>query len=717
MNGEKGTITLTELDHITRSCLGVLSNINKITLEGNDSLTSSKEEIIDSLRKLLVATALCERRIICIAGLQGAGKTTLLSNFYGLNDVLQGTLGVGERVPIIITEKKDVSTPKLCSVAIYYNENKGIYECLEEDVDIEKYDETTHATHSENSNVMYFNLYVPYKYLKDSYGCPTSFMLLPGHEPNKGENYYWNTLIDFALNSSDSAVFVLNERRMADYGGTQYLKKNIDLFGNNIIYVLTHADESSDENAQLKESLINELNIQADRIVCSGFYPDDAQKDDAWKNSFMKAIDSYAKDAIDIRNRNTEYICKELSKLRKNLIGIRGGLKQAFYRTQDTSEEIIDTFDECAADFRVIIEKKLSHQYSNAAKESIEKLNIKNKPNPDKKDEPKERINKIIKDVKRFFGLNNVYEQFIEPEERVKELLTDSDNKFIPDKYLREAFHEILDMFNLPKVEGSEQRNNRKEFNSIAKLIKTQKGNDQTLLIDTPENVALSSDLKAVLSKWGPNDQIPQIKSNDINDLCAAIVQLGTYYLILCSCNSDKNNDSVDMSYDPGIMNPDVDHILEGANNFKKFAVGIAGMMGIDAISDGAINFLPQIAESIGVSLPTLSIISCAAFVVSGGITILRDINNMNCNDYKMTCDTIYRIYDELTINALGTYDEFMHEIRKTISSNLRRLDGNGKKAITIFNARAEITNAINIIDTVIERCSGQAIGMGVLLQ
>lgn len=701
MSDVKETITLNELNHITETCLGVLSNIDKISSNQNDRLASYSKDVIGSLRKLLVATALYKQQIICIAGLQGAGKTTLLSNFYGINDILHGTFGVGERVPVIITEKEGISTPQLYSVYIS-RETSDDYKYQEIEVK-ENYDE---ATHADNINVMYFKLYVPSKYLKNSYGYSTAFMLLPGHEPERGENFYWNTLIDFALNSSDAAVFVLNERRMSDYGGTQYLQQVKKVFGNNLIYVLTHSDESSDENETLKKILINELNIPDSRIVCSGYYPDNNDKDETWKNNFMTAIERYAKDALDIRNRNNEYIYAELITLRKTLVSIRGMVKQLSRMEQidSNSEEIIDTFDEHVATFRKVLENALSTHYGEAAKESIGKLDNEEK----KKAKQGVTINKIIKNVKRFFGLNNTYERFVEPKENIKELLTDSDNNFIPDKHLCLALHDVLDKLSSPK-EGD---------NIIKQLIDTKIENNHTILIDSERNQTLTKDLTTMLSTWKSNDVIPTIDLHDKNELCSAIVELGTYYLVLSSCNLGQNNTtSIDMSYDPAEINPDVDHILEGANDFKKFAVGIAGMMGVDAISDGAINFLPQIAESIGVSLSKLSFITCAALVISSSITISRDINTMNFNDYKIKTNAIYRIYDELTQDALSTYDDFMHKIRTRISSNLRKLDGNGLNAIYIHNARAEITNAINIIDTVIERCRGQAIGMGVLLQ
>ena len=265
MKDQKELITYTELGKLTNACLKLLSHVDKLSEGNDDRMSDIAGNILGSLRKLLVATTLYKRQVICIAGLQGAGKTTLMRYFYDLDDTLVGTIGVGERVPVLITERKDIRRPMLYSIKIIRKGEE--YLEIREEINPKDYETQTHAS---NESIMYFELFVPFKFIKDSNDDSACFMLLPGHEVEKGDKYYLNNLIEFSVNSSDAAVFVLNQTRLSYEENQTYMRNVEKKFHNQIVYVISQSETTEDDNASTKKTLMDEYAIPDRRIVCYG---------------------------------------------------------------------------------------------------------------------------------------------------------------------------------------------------------------------------------------------------------------------------------------------------------------------------------------------------------------------------------------------------------------------------------------------------------------
>ena len=79
--------------------------------------------------------------------------------------------------------------------------------------------EFAHASKGEDNSILYLEMFVPYRH---TYNSAVSFMLLPGFEKN---NDYWRELINFAVNSSDAAVFAFDESRFSQGDNFEQLKK------------------------------------------------------------------------------------------------------------------------------------------------------------------------------------------------------------------------------------------------------------------------------------------------------------------------------------------------------------------------------------------------------------------------------------------------------------------------------------------------------------
>lgn len=210
-------ISITEIQNITEHCMKILSCTEYLRRdEATKEAYTFAESIFGSLRKLFIASMMYNKTLICVSGLQGAGKTTLMRNFYNLDsNFLDPTRGRGERVPVLITEKKNIKAPKMYAIKIDKN-NDGLYYQREIELSADEY---LSASKGEDSKIMYLELFVPYTHTNNE---GISFTLLPCFEKR---NDYWNNLIEFSVNSSDAAVFVFNETSFSNADNDKYLSR------------------------------------------------------------------------------------------------------------------------------------------------------------------------------------------------------------------------------------------------------------------------------------------------------------------------------------------------------------------------------------------------------------------------------------------------------------------------------------------------------------
>ena len=219
---ELAAISLHELTQLTTYCLNVLSCTDE--LRGNENLKDAYEQaktLEGSIRKLKIASLMEKRTLICVSGMQGAGKTTMIKNFYGLKtENLNICLGRGERIPVMITEK-DIQEPLMQASVIERGEN-GTYTVTDREMEPEEF---AKASAGGDGSILYLELCVPYRHL---YNSGVSFVLLPGFEK---KNDYWKTLIEFAVNSSDAAIFVFDESSFSQADNYEQLRQLKDRFG------------------------------------------------------------------------------------------------------------------------------------------------------------------------------------------------------------------------------------------------------------------------------------------------------------------------------------------------------------------------------------------------------------------------------------------------------------------------------------------------------
>lgn len=662
-------INLSDIRIVEDHCLRLLSVTEDLR---RDRLTKDAYEdvkqLFPSLRKLCIASMMQNKKIICISGLQGAGKTTLMKNFYGIEDDLMNvSLGRGERVPVLITER-DVKEPRITALFIEHDV-KGNYSYIIKEL---HKDEIIHATKGEDQSIMYLEIIVPYKH---TLGDSVSFMLLPGFEK---KNEYWNDLIEFSVNSSDAAIFVFNEASFANAENETFLKRIQDRFGSNVVYAISGSDESPDDNAQVKKTCMEVLQIQEeDRFVCVGQY-NDAEKNDAWIKSFKSAIVKYALYETQPAQRAASFVYKELLNLKDTLYTILGLLNESdsFESTDYHNHHLLRAFDLAISKKRNELARHISDEFGEAKTLSLQFLDKQFEAKPWHKN-----LNRAL------FGVS--VKEYIETQKMIKASLKNG-MVCLPDKYMGKAIFASIHSLDTP-TEGSPS--------AFRRLIDTQDKGGQIVLAETEKTKKALQDVYALVQLPQQGERyVLQNKAPEI--ILKAVAELVTYYYGLTSYDRLAAERSSGLAYyEPAKSQLTTNDVLQGAESSKKFALGLAGMMGVDIIADGSLNMISQLAASI--ALPYVDIAAILIVGAGAAAAVMKDINRMQRADLESARMTVNGIYDSIQQEALERFDIFTGMVRERIEENLADLGRTNQRMVTYYNAKVEVNNLLDILDNI----------------
>lgn len=724
MSAQKPMISPYEVNELTKYCLKILTYTDE--LRGDTALKQAYEkakELENSIRKLKIASLMENKTLICVAGMQGAGKTTLMKNFYGLKgDALSIELGRGERIPVLITET-DVTAPVMNAIRIQKNE-AGEYVAVECRMEAKEF---AHASKGEDNSILYLEMFVPYRHTLNS---AVSFMLLPGFEKN---NDYWRELINFAVNSSDAAVFAFDEARFSQGDNFEQLKKLTERFGNNIIYAITQSDASKDDNEEVRQSCIKALEISqanADRVVCTGQY-DDEKKNEAWIEKLKNAIERYASTTDQSARDNVRYLYDEVEHIKNVLYSIKEVLKSddsaAVADYKDNT--ILNYFDLALAKKREEYEEVLEQEFAKGAGESKRQMeNILNSYG-----EKKRSLISMI------FTRGNSINDIQAARENVMRSLQAWDGasdqpKYLPDQCMLSALATTMKALDTPQSKTDLQR-----------LIESEnKDSKKALKAGSEKNLQLTNDVCALVSQQPPKDY--EFQPQSARKLMNALMDIAVYYYGVMSsddlamvCSTEGKQVE---GYTPSESKLEMEHIQKGAQEawklfvdlgttaagvkdmaddskrtgmdklfrrpvkmessaMRKFAVGLSGMAGMDLLGDATINMIPQIAASFGVSNPIVGIPAMALIVSGGAVAALRDLSGVQCENLKRANTAIDSIYTALKEEELKRFDKQMARLRDTIQNNLEERNGDVKKPMKAYNAKAQVDAALELLQTV----------------
>ena len=669
-------IELSVIQTLTEECIRLLSTTEKLRVnELTKEAYKYAEELFPLLRKLFIASMMHNKHLICISGLQGAGKTTLMKNFYGISDdFMNVSLGRGERIPVLITEG-NVTEPNARGIIIDKNAEGNYFRtdnCLNKD-------EIINATKGEDPRIMYMEITVPYKHTNND---SISFMLLPGFEK---KNEYWNDLIEFSVNSSDAAVFVFNETSFSNADNEGYLNRIEEKFGSNIVYAISGADSSLDDNAQVKETCMNVLNVkESDRVVCVGQY-NDAEKNNAWIAAFRHAIDKYAKYENHISQKTSEYIYKDILSIKDTLYHIFDILNNAetLEGSDDHNHKLLKAYDKVVSEKRKALARNIADEFKEARDISIEKAinQINTKPK--------------LKSLKqKLFGIN-IKEQYLETQNIIKSSLKDNTN-CLPDLHMGRAIEKSIRSIDSPDP---------KMPNQLQLLVDIEESKDRKkhLLVEGKNTIDTFHDVCELVRVPDKNKKHEPLQHSDSKRILRAVAEITTYYYGLESYNDLAKKTSGLVHYVPAESKQIGKDIIDSANSSKDFAVGLLGVMGIDALADGSLNFISQIATSCGVALPYAAAGAILIVGVGAASAVMKDINRMQRADAESAMIVINAIYDNVQRKALERFDEYTNMVRERIEDNLADLNGERKVIVNIYNAKVYVNRLIDMLENIKE--------------
>ena len=667
-------IKLSDIQTITDHCIRLLSTTEKLRgMDATNAAFSKAEMLYPSLRKLFVATIMQDKQLICISGLQGAGKTTLMKNFYGINEEFMNvSLGRGERVPVLITET-NVPVPCIFAVKIDKDET-GTYSKKEV---VLSNDEIIRATKGEDEKIMYLEIKVPYKH---TYNENVSFMLLPGFEK---KNEYWNNLIEFAVNSSDAAVFVFNETSFSEIDNEQYLNRIESRFGKNVVYAISNSDTSFDDNAQVKQTCIDVLKVdEPDRVVCVGQYNDE-EKNNRWIAAFKSAIDKYALFQTSSTKKTDEYIYNELLDLKSTLYSILSVLNEGddMEMVDYKNHQLLKVFDGVVKKKKAELTRHLNDEFTIAKGASgdiiVEKLVAK----------------PWYKKLKRTFWGTSVKELYVETKELINGSL-EKDGKCLPDFHLGKALRASLRSLDTPTDNNP---------NAIQLLVDTTEKDGNIVLSETEDTKNALEDVKSLIQVPSKNAERHTIQNPNPNATLKAVAEVATYYYGLTSYNNLAEKTVALASYVPAESHLKAKDVIDGADSSKKFAIGLAGVMGVDVLADGSLNLIGQIASTCSLALPYAAAASVLIVGIGAATAIIKDVNKMLIADKESAQMAINGIYDKIQQETLERFDYYMDEVRSRIEDNLIELNGNRKAIVNNYNAKVSVNNLIDFLDNLTE--------------
>lgn len=696
-------ISRSKLQQLCEDC-GELLYYSESINEGNTKeLMDIQREIKQALRKIIIANEISDRMTICITGLQGVGKTTLMMNYYGIDEeIMNISTGRGERLPVFITES-DIDIAKTYVVKIK-KENDG-YKAKKEEVTAKEFKDYSKAEDEDTSN-MYMEIEVPRRYEDNE--SKVSFMLLPGFERNDS---YWNTLIDFSVQSADTAIFVLAPESIASANNAQLVEKIKEIFGDNVIYAITHSDDEDDGNVAYKSTLMKLVeadSTHSDRFVCTGDYFTD-DENDKWRKELQNAIKKFSMDPLAADQKNTEYLEKIIM---NELIPAVEKIKNM---VSDVTDELLtsfkhstwlEAFDKKAADIRKKYQKSIRENFKISKNEDIkdlEDLMSKGK----KQDYSSEIDGKDVKERAKDFwlsckgiagyGRKALFGENIKDIKNARELINnamkDQNGRYRYANAFASAIATTTD--NLCVIEKQDDIPQIGGYSGSTVLLSKNEDQKRKLLQDVTTILVTDSRKDKLVSK-------------SPTDVMGAIAECGTQYFGLRMIDGLYSEQYIKVP-ELSVSKLSRGDVAKSIQDTEKFAMSVLGVTGLDLLGDGVLNFVPGLATALGVS------VSAAGGIVTGLVgagaawAIIRDYNKLQIIDYYAYTKAINTVYEEVEAKYLEMYDDYISAIRSRIESYLIECNGANETAVNKQNAIIAIRNIQENLNSIREELKGDS--------
>lgn len=666
-------ISRRKLTQLCEDCARLLFYSEKLDSDANSDVMENNKIIRQSLRKIIIANEISDRMIICITGLQGTGKTTLMKNFYDLDDdVMNITTGRGERLPILITES-DVKKPKMYAIGIEKCENG--YERVKKEITQSDFVNLSKA--EDDSTIMYLEMLVPWKYVNKT--GKVSYMLLPGYE---NSNNYWDALIEFSVQCSDTAVFVMTPDRVASADNAELIERINRRFGENVIYAISHSDEKSDDNIEIKKTLMKLVGAKIDdtkKFVCTGAYIE-KEKNEKWKEELREAIEIYCSDSRTADIKNSKYIEKLIAEeLRPPVASIKRYFSDASsdILVEFTHSTWLTSFDKAAQKMRKQFERKLSTEFERSKGDDIARMH--------KKLEGEDAFKKVgnaLSHVRK-----SIFGESLSDIEKAKNIIIESMQEEGIYRYQRAFVNSIAKCTDQLCISKENEETVTLEKKDVKPTLISKK--------DEKEKILILKDVSTILSKENRKNEL---EANP-NETMQVMVECATQFFGLNIMNEiyHSNFKAPELTE----SNLSAKEVMSSIKDTEKFAMTVLGVTGLDLIGDGVLNFIPALAGALGISVPVAGAIVSTIIASGTAISIIKDYNKVQIKDYYSYGKAISYVYDDIKCKYLDVYDEYIAAVRDRVEDYLIDCVGVNDDVVNRQNAIISIKNVSDDIDSI----------------
>lgn len=682
-------ISITELQRLIKNCNELLFFTE--TFCDEEDMPKYREQIMHALRKIVIANEVADRYIIAVTGLQGVGKTTLMKNYYNLDDsIMNIAIGRGERLPVFLTEDNAVDKPILYVYGFEKQKNQE-YVIKAREVSSQEFVEAS-KSEDEEKKIIYLEIKIP---MQHKNARKYSFMLLPGYEPKNGKKDYWNTLIEFSVNCSDTAIYVSSQSAIANQQNEDFKNMISAISSNRCIYAISFSDTVSDNNKEAKQTLMNIANIkeaEADRVICTGVYESEEQNSE-WKKQLNTAINKYSADMFDVGQNGGDYLRSVINDEIKPVLNsiekiIKNNTKQLAAALENS--KWIEYFEKRKNDIRKNYKSKLNSSFKSAFQED------------------KEKLIQVLKDENFFQHLKTLV--FDSPAQTMCNMQAIMDKAMRDNagnyRYKKAFVNAVSSCTDALCIKPSQKSLESGESPKMEIWKMAQKLEIEDKKEDNEKCQVILKDIDTILSQREKDNQLQIIETKDLYSLMKVTADCAAQYFGLRVVSDLYSCEETSKYFDVGIMEQsglDISEIGKDVRSMQAFGLSILGITGLDLVGDGEINLISSLGESLGVAEPV-----AAGFVVALGLAgaaqaIIRDCHKIEITKLNTCVGAIHEVYLELESRYLELYDEYMDSVKEKICAYLRHSKGIDADLINRQNAETKLTAIKNNIANIIK--------------
>lgn len=653
VNVESGELSKSGIVNLLNSSIELHKYIQ--FLNNNEELEKSIESLIDYL---YIAHSMLDYDLCAVTGLQGVGKSTIIEKVYKksgviLKDILPCVVGVGERIPVLINESKNLKQGerKLYAHLRYKNKNgevnltrTEVSESAFQELVLPGLERKTEESQLIQGEVMLLEIQIPLSYLKlDKKG----FILLPGRQE---DSQYLEDLIFFCISMSIKPIFVTNPTKEAQSANEIFFKKLISDYRESRsahpVVCVSFSDSYKGKNLEFKKYFSQNNKFKEDYLILTG--TDDQYEELPWSDLLASKIVEVShvlsKNQLKTRYKILKEKIKDTNKfLNKKMAELKmsGELDDESERVQSLMVKL----DRNIIELKRIIEKEFEKHIS--AKISPIKAEVRDQlVNTNK-------IERILDGIVDFFFVvkdARVMEEIENLSETVKSTL-DEDTAIAFYGIMQNTFLKQLTINNIPQIENKE---GYKKF--LVNLSENEIANNETV------SEGIRKDLEFLL--LNKENILPEVRQLE---KALAIIP----YLYLFSLNLKIDNEvfkeiNINHESENKFIN---DENLKSIYEKNKILLSMASL-GIGAdIFDGSFDSFKALKGALGAGAAKFTFGASVAYLMVD--SALKTVEKEILEEYQLKQKFLDETRDNIVEVHMEQLSVQLEELRKRVENNL----------------------------------------------